>query len=508
MSGDLPRGWDRVRVDSLASFVRGVSFKKDEATGEPQPDHAPVLRAGNLQDGQIVWEDLVFVPKRLVSEAQRLREGDIVVAMSSGSVSVVGKSAAVLGTDESRKAGFGAFCGVWRTSSPGRAHWLQHFFQTTEYRQHVSAAALGVNINNLRAEHIGALTVSLPPLPEQRRIVAKLEALQARSRRAKEALDTVPALLEQLRQSILAAAFRGDLTKDWRAANPNVEPASELLKRIRAERRAKWEEAELAKLTAKGKTPSDDKWKAKYKEPEPVDTTGLPELPEGWCWASGALMFSLRMGFAFKSEDFGDDGVPVVRQSDLTGSWVDLSRAKRVPHRFLSDASNFIVRRGDLLLAMSGSIGKLGRYTHDEPALLNQRVGLFEWLVPSAVPSEYLIEFASMYQSLLPGLGKGIAVQNVSATDVERVAIPIGPAEELVLIANRLASKRAALSAIRGFALGENDRLRHLESSLLATAFRGELVSQEPSESEGAAAPAPMVAERIEPPQRGRKAKG
>ena len=64
------------------------------------------------------------------------------------------------------------------------------------------------------------------PLAEQRRILAKLEALQAHSRRAKEALDQIPALLDLYRQSVLAAAFRGDLTRDWRAQHPDVEPAS------------------------------------------------------------------------------------------------------------------------------------------------------------------------------------------------------------------------------------------------------------------------------------------
>src|SRR5690606_18341217 len=102
---------------------------------------------------------------------------------------------------------------------------------------------------------------------------------------AREALDEVPQLLGKLRQSILAAAFRGDLTRKWREQNPGAEPASILLQRIRTERRTRWEEAELAKMQAKGKEPKDDKWKAKYKEPEPGDTEGLPELPEGWCWA-------------------------------------------------------------------------------------------------------------------------------------------------------------------------------------------------------------------------------
>ena len=126
----------------------------------------------------------------------------------------------------------------------------------------------------------------LPPLPEQNRISKKLEALQLRSSKAKKALETIPPLLTKFRQSVLSSAFRGDLTAEWRAQNPDVEPAEKLLERIRKERRKRWEEEELAKMKAKGKKPKDDKWKDKYKEPEPVDTTDLPELPEGWCWAA------------------------------------------------------------------------------------------------------------------------------------------------------------------------------------------------------------------------------
>lgn len=122
--------------------------------------------------------------------------------------------------------------------------------------------------------------IPVAPTGEQRRIVEKIDALQDRSRKAREALSEVGPLLEQFRQSLLAAAFRGDLTADWRAQNPNVEPASELLKRIRKERRQKWEEAELAKYEAKGKQPPKG-WQEKYKEPDPVDESELPELPAG-----------------------------------------------------------------------------------------------------------------------------------------------------------------------------------------------------------------------------------
>ena len=116
---------------------------------------------------------------------------------------------------------------------------------------------------------------------EQRRIVAKIETLQERSRRVREALSEVEPLLEQFRQSVLAAAFRGDLTAGWRAAHPKVEPARELLYRIRTERRRHWEQTELAKYEAKDQKPPKN-WQDKYEEPEPIDDSDLPELPAGW----------------------------------------------------------------------------------------------------------------------------------------------------------------------------------------------------------------------------------
>src|SRR5690606_14916157 len=145
-----------------------------------------------------------------------------------------------------------------RTGTDVSHDWLMYSINSPEFRGAIKLNASGTTRQRISRKNLGDLELPLPPLNEQRRIVDKIEALTARSRRAKEALDAVPALLDKLRQSILAAAFRGDLTKEWRAAHPDVEPASVLLERIRKERRARWEEAELAKLRAKGSPPKDD----------------------------------------------------------------------------------------------------------------------------------------------------------------------------------------------------------------------------------------------------------
>ncbi|NJO31139.1 MAG: hypothetical protein HC874_29000 [Richelia sp. SL_2_1] len=96
----------------------------------------------------------------------------------------------------------------------------------------IQSLGTGTTVKGIRLEVLQQLKIPLPPLNEQKRIVGKIEALQRRSQRVKEAIDAIPQLLDQFRQSVFAAAFRGDLTADWRENNPDVEPASMLIERM------------------------------------------------------------------------------------------------------------------------------------------------------------------------------------------------------------------------------------------------------------------------------------
>ena len=125
---------------------------------------------------------------------------------------------------------------------------------------------------------------------EQQRVVEAIDSYLTRLDDAVASLERVQAKLKAYRASVLKAAVEGRLVPTEaslaRAEKRDYEPAEVLLARILKERRRRWEEAELAKLKAAGKTPKDDKWKAKYQEPVAPDTSTLPELPEGWCWAT------------------------------------------------------------------------------------------------------------------------------------------------------------------------------------------------------------------------------
>ncbi len=180
------------KVSQLAEQIRGVSFAKSDASPSPVPGYLPILRAGNITDDGLSFDDLVFVPADRVSEKQKLRRNDIVIAASSGSLDVVGKAAPLInGFDGS----FGAFCKVLRPNANVDPGYFAHFFKTPHYRQRISAAAAGININNLRNEDLDNLEIPLPPLADQRRIAGvldKAEALRARRRAALAKIDILP----------------------------------------------------------------------------------------------------------------------------------------------------------------------------------------------------------------------------------------------------------------------------------------------------------------------------
>lgn len=182
---DLPQHWKTARLGELGDLVRGVSYKKQEVTDTAEFGYLPVLRATNIQDRELMLtEELVYVKAEKVSDPQILRMGDVIIAMSSGSKSVVGKSAQV-NTDWN--GSFGAFCAVFRHKSTVEPFFVGHIFQTKNYREHLLREARGTNINNLSKNHILDYQFPLPPVPEQRAIAHILQTIQeAKAARQRE----------------------------------------------------------------------------------------------------------------------------------------------------------------------------------------------------------------------------------------------------------------------------------------------------------------------------------
>jgi type I restriction enzyme S subunit len=446
MNEELPEGWVGVSPLAVAELVRGVSYEKGEVALEPGEGRVPLLRANNISNG-IVFSDLQYVPQDRVSAEQLLRAGDVIVAMSSGSKSVVGKAAAL---SAPWRGTFGAFCGVLRPSSMLDARFFSLFFGTLEYRQTISELSAGTNINNLKRAYFDKLTLPLPPLAEQRRIVAKVEALLAEIHAASDRLAKVPAILKRFRQAVLAAACSGRLTDGWRG------------------------DPDLARPTGLDKPEGLSGLIAEF--------PSLDDVPISWRWEElGAVVADSFYGPRFGADRYCESGTPTVRTTDMNlGGRIVLKDSPRIvvgP----DEMNRFCLRDGDLLVTRTGTIGKCAVYRS---------------VLGPAIPGAYLIRFRLKQDVLLPNfaltyllspfgqrlLGTGqtaVAQPNVNARTIGKFPIPVPPILEQGEIIRRVDSLFTLADTVENHISAATARSDKLTQSILAKAFRGEFVTTE-----------------------------
>ena len=163
--------WKNVRVGDVCEQIRGVSYKPADLHNNLDDNSVALLRANNIFENALTYNDLVYVDNKKVSDSQYLKKGDILICASSGSKNLVGKAACL---EEDRKLTFGAFCKVLRTNSINHG-FFKHYFFSQNYRITISNLSAGANINNIRAEDLDNLQIPFPPLETQKQIAATLD---------------------------------------------------------------------------------------------------------------------------------------------------------------------------------------------------------------------------------------------------------------------------------------------------------------------------------------------
>jgi len=175
------------------------------------------VRAANITWSGWDFSDVLsmnFDPRDF--EQFRLHPGDVLLNEGSGSAAEVGKCAIWRGEIDDCCFQNTLLRVQPRACSP---EYLHHYFTHAARSGRFVPNTQGVNIFHIGKAGLAGFPLPVPPLPEQRRIVAKLDSLRARSSRARNALDHIPKLIDRYKQAILAKAFSGDLTADWREKN-------------------------------------------------------------------------------------------------------------------------------------------------------------------------------------------------------------------------------------------------------------------------------------------------
>ena len=385
---------------------------------------------------------------------------------------------------------------------------LMYALRAPAVRGHLTSSVSGVGGSLMRVRMAAAWQTRVPlaPLPEQHRTVAKIESLFARLDEGVAALKRAEANLERYRASVLKAAVEGRLTERWRRENPPEETGDELLRRILAERRKRWEAEQLAKFEAKGKNPPKN-WRAKYKEPVAPDTSGLPGLPEGWCWATvNQVSDGVHYGSSTKTSP-DQHGVPVLRMGNIQDGTLSLDNLKYLPPDH-SEFPRLLLAAGDLLFNRTNSaelVGKTAVYRGSpDPCSFASYLIRVRMLRP---------HLSRIVANALNGphgrawvasvVSQQVGQANVNGTKLRAFPFPLPPETEQGEIVRRSADAADSITqstaAINALLVR---RATILRQSILKRAFEGELVPQDPDDE-----PASVLLERIRAEQEGARRK-
>jgi type I restriction enzyme, S subunit len=332
----IPKEWRTLKVCDVGVLIKGINYKKHEARNAPELGLKPILRANNI-NGNLNFEDLVYVPEKRIVSQQYIERHDILFCMSSGSKHLVGKSSQA---EKSFDGSYGAFCALFRPLPAIIPRFVGYFFQIPRYRKFISAISKGTNINNLKREHILDIDFCLPPSQEQNQIVDTLEELLSDLDNAIDNLKKAKDQLKVYRQAVLKYAFEGRLTEEWRKNNPYEFGYSKYFYK-------KIDEINSAKR--KGDLP---------RRLPPINLDALYNLPNGWHWIEAhKVCQSVRDG-THDTPKYVEKGIPLITSKNLKYGEIDFNDVDFISesdHKKIEDRSG--VKNGDILFGMIGTLG-------------------------------------------------------------------------------------------------------------------------------------------------------
>ena len=479
-----PAGWKAATVGEIFRVVGGGT----PSTSEPRfwQGPTPWVTSADIEDGRIF-------PKRAVSPEAIDRSATNLVP--AGSVVVVTRvGLGKVGIAESDLC-FSQDCQGLLCDSA----YLEPRFVLYQMSRAVSgfvAIARGTTINGVTKEQLRDTPFVLAPRNEQTRIVEAIESYSTRLDGAVATLERVKANLKRYRASVLKAAVEGRLVPTEaelaRKEGREYEPASVLLDRVLRERRSRWEEAELARLAAKGREPKVDRWEEKYAGPAGPDTSQLPELPQGWCWVTLPQVGELDRGTS-KHRPRNDARLlggpyPFIQTGEVRQADGHIENYETTYSEFGLHQSR-LWPAGTLCITIAANIAETGILKFDA-CFPDSVVGF------SCPERPILVRFVEFFlrtaRERLHRYAPATAQKNINLKTLSSLAVPMPPEAEQARIVAEIDRLFSVVRTTGAVASDNVARCRRLHQSILNWAFEGKLVDQSPSDE-----PASVLLDRI-----------
>ena len=491
----LPTGWVECSIGQVTLPVSKIDPKED-----PEREIAYIDIAGIDNTRQVIREAKQYRLKDAPSRARQIvRSGDVLFA----TVRPYLRNIAPVPNGYDQQIASTGFS-VLRPAQGICPAFLFYRAISRDFVNALSGMQYGVSYPAVKDEQVRDQLLWLPPLREQIRIVAKVEALFSELDRGMESLKTAQAQLKVYRQAMLKHAFEGKMTAQWREENQDrLEPPGRLLARIKHEREARYEqqlkEWEAAVKIWEESNKSGKKPQRPKKLPEvgglPHDGAAkLPPLPESWIWEKlGWMTCGVEYGTAAKSATTGR--VPVLRMGNIQNAkfdWADLV--------YTSDdeeITQYRLRDGDVLFNRTNSpelVGKTAIYKGERPAVFAGYLIRVNH-IRTVVDGQYLNLFLNSHVARRYGNDvktDGVNQSNINGAKLSNYPFPYCSIEEQREIARILEKTFSLLDATEANIVQELEKADALRQAILKKAFTGQLVPQDPHDE-----PASILLERI-----------
>ncbi len=359
--------------------------------------------------------------------------------------------------------------------------YIYRFLQTQF--DYINSNPRGTGIPHVEPKLFWKLQVPLAPLNEQKRIVEKLDKLLAKVESAKSRLDKIPTLLKRFRQSVLAAAVSGELTKDWREKNLN-HSAQIVIDDIYISKTIIYRNTYDLAIKNNNKKPSPFK-----QNDEPIQKELLPEIPNTWKWDRLVNITHIQGGVTKgrKLENHKKIELPYLRVANVQDGFLDLSEIKTIPIKD-TEKEKYLLKKGDILFTEGGDRDKLGRGTiwnGQVQDCIHQNHIFRARPYSNKLISEYISfvtksEFSKTY--FMEKASQTVNLASINMTNLGDLPVPIAPYDEQKEIVKRVETLYKTADQIEERYQKAKAYVDKLQQSILAKAFRGELVPQDPND--------------------------
>ena len=422
---DLPEGWEWVRLGSVGDMTLGKMLDVTKNKGTLRP----YLRNINVRWGAFELSDVLemrFEDDEL--ERYSIRHGDLVIC----------------------EGGEPGRCAVWQSEEvvfyqkalhrvraievlPEFLYYvIRHFIISNQYERYYT----GTTIKHLTGQSLRIIPIPLPPLNEQKLIVEHLQRIIEEIDKIETEKTEALSLVSFAKSKILDLAIRGQLVPQ----DPDDEPASVLLERIRAEKEELIKQGKIKRNKKESiifRGEDNSYYVRQDTHMESIDEQFIFELPDNWEWCSLLNIAKIELGKTLDSAKNIGTNYPYLRSVNVRWNEVDLSDLKEM--RFEpEELDRYTVRHNDLLICEGGDVGRSCVWT-DEKEILYQnalhRVRFYGGCNPF-----YFMYYMMYYEScgIIKALCKGVTIKHLTGNVLSLIPFALPPIEEQDRIVKRL----------------------------------------------------------------------